>query len=111
MSKIKRQSALALGSELNAYERSQLKMQDGLNEHRFWKLSFRGLPVFTEKVFAQKTIYIEENPIRAGYVQEPSEYIWSSVHLKSKGTWKDMGELSIGDSIEYFKHILSNETC
>ena len=96
MSKIKRQSALTLGPELNVFERDQLKMQDGLNESRFWKLSFRGLPVFTEKVFSQKSEYIQNNPIWAGLVEDPTNYIWSSVHLRSKEICEDFAELGIG---------------
>jgi putative transposase len=107
--KVKRQSALTIGPELNSYEKSQLKVQDRLNEHRFWKLSFRGLSVFSEEVFAQKAKYIEENPIRAGYVQESANYIWSSIHLRSRNLCEGSGGLQIRESIKYYEELLGTE--
>ena len=89
VSKIKRRSALMLKPSLNEYELAQLQSQTGLNDHRFWKVGFRGLAVYSEEVFHQKLNYIHNNPVRACLVNEQSDYLWSSQRLYANGLHDD----------------------
>jgi putative transposase len=47
-------------------------------QYQFWKREPLGIELFTPDVFWQKLNYIHENPVRAGIVEFPYEYRYSS---------------------------------
>ena len=105
VSKIKRQSALSLGPELNHFEQKQLNAQMGLNDRRFWKVGFRGLPIHTESIRLQKVNYIHQNPVRANKVGEANEYLWSSSHIYKQGFFEEFAGVDFEKSIEFFRNL------
>jgi putative transposase len=48
------------------------------SQHAVWKEKSRGVPVYTDRVMKVKLDYIHNNPVRAGLVTEPRDYIYSS---------------------------------
>jgi REP element-mobilizing transposase RayT len=51
-----------------------------------WKRRSLSIELFTEKVFLQKLEYIHENPVKAGLVKYPEEYVYSSARFYHDGT-------------------------
>ena len=49
-------------------------------KHQFWQPGNYPVHLFTEKVTLQKISYIHDNPVRAGFVNAPEEYFYSSAH-------------------------------
>lgn len=78
MSSFKTHTSKQLTPLLNPYELSQLRQQIGLSRRTFWKVSFRGLPIRTQRIFRQKVNYIHQNPVKAMIVENAEEYIFSS---------------------------------
>ncbi len=71
----------------------------------FWKQRFDDLVIWTEKQFRTKVEYIHNNPVKAGLVERPVDYPYSSaqdwltvtegrVHIDK--TWDWIGEPRIG---------------
>ena len=58
-----------------AYHASKHSRND---QYQFWTHDNHPEEVFTEDFFRQKLRYIHENPVRAGYVFRPEDYIYSS---------------------------------
>ncbi|MEM0953188.1 MAG: transposase [Pseudomonadota bacterium] len=50
-----------------------------------WEGRFKACPVQTERYLLSCYRYIEMNPVRAGMVARPSEYLWSSFHFNADG--------------------------
>ena len=50
--------------------------QDNLNQ--FWQYDNHPIELFSNKVMQQKLDYIHLNPVRAGFVDEPWHYRYSS---------------------------------
>ena len=48
------------------------------SNYQLWTHENRAEAIFSQKFFNQKLNYIHENPVRAGWVQHPEEYIYSS---------------------------------
>ena len=48
------------------------------SQHAVWKEKPRGVPIYTDRVMKIKLDYIHNNPVRAGLVGEPQDYIYSS---------------------------------
>ena len=48
------------------------------SQHRVWKEKSRGVPLYTDRVMKIKLDYIHNNPVRAGLVKEPQDYLYSS---------------------------------
>jgi putative transposase len=87
MQKFKERSSKDLIPLLTVEERKGFDLQRGLNRSTFWKSGFRSLPAQNHKIFIQKRNYIHMNPVRAGIVQLPWEYRWSSSSLLVGGAW------------------------
>jgi REP element-mobilizing transposase RayT len=85
MGEIKAKSQLRLSPHLLLSELRQLEMQSGLNRNQFWKRSFRANPLFSPDVYDQKLTYLHANPVRAGLVELPEDYIWSSMYMHQMG--------------------------
>jgi putative transposase len=48
------------------------------SQHAVWKEKSRGVPIYTDRVMKIKLDYIHNNPLRAGLVKEPQDYLYSS---------------------------------
>jgi putative transposase len=53
---------------------------DEEGNYSFWQKTNMPIALETEKVFHQKANYIEHNPVRKGYVDEPEHWKYSSAH-------------------------------
>jgi len=95
MAGFKPRSSARIKPLLTQDERDAFSEQTGLNRNTFWQRSFRGLVIETPAFFWQKVKYVHENPRRAGYVENPAEYRWSSAHEWEAGRWDEAEGLSI----------------
>jgi REP element-mobilizing transposase RayT len=50
-----------------------------------WKRRSLSIELFTEKTFMQKLEYIHDNPVKAGLVEYPEEYLYSSARFYHDG--------------------------
>ena len=48
------------------------------SENQFWTHENRAEAIFSEKFYRQKLNYVHENPVRAGWVERPEDFIYSS---------------------------------
>ncbi|MBS1570324.1 MAG: transposase, partial [Bacteroidetes bacterium] len=48
--------------------------------HQLWQQSNRPIILDKPELFEQKRIYLRENPLRAGLVNDESAYMWSSAN-------------------------------
>ena len=48
------------------------------SEHAVWRERSRGVPIYTDRIMNIKLDYIHNNPLRAGLVKEPQDYLYSS---------------------------------
>lgn len=48
--------------------------------HQFWQNGNHPVALYSHKVIDQKLDYIHENPVRAGFVDEPAKYYYSSAN-------------------------------
>ena len=51
------------------------------HEYSVWQQEKNVFSVFSERVFMQKVNYIHLNPVRAGLVERPTDYRWSSARI------------------------------
>ena len=69
----------------NNHTRSLAKLRHQQRERNYkyslWQAEKNVLPVFSEGMFMQKVNYIHRNPVRAGLVETPIEYRWSSARI------------------------------
>jgi putative transposase len=89
MQRFKTSASSAVRPLLTLQELDQFADQRGLNGNTFWQRSFRGIVISSERNFGVKVRYIHWNPVRAGYVAEPTEYRWSSAMAWEEGAWHD----------------------
>jgi len=66
----------------NNFQSSLLKLRGEMRErnhrHSVWQHHSDSLEIFGEDTFRQKIEYIHQNPVRAGFVNDPLEYRFSS---------------------------------
>ena len=71
--------------KMKSYESSlaKLRHQERDRKYRYslWQTEKNVLPVFSEGMFIEKMNYIHSNPVRAGLVDNPGEYRWSSARI------------------------------
>ena len=71
--------------KVNGFESSLLKLRGETRErnhkHSVWHHHPDSLEIFGEETFRQKVEYIHMNPVRAGLVENPLEYRFSSARL------------------------------
>ncbi|TAF31940.1 MAG: transposase [Cytophagia bacterium] len=48
------------------------------SDHQFWASGSHAVELLSEKFIYQKLNYIHENPVRAGWVEKPEDYLYSS---------------------------------
>jgi hypothetical protein len=53
------------------------------SENHFWQYTVHPILLYSNEVIAQKINYIHQNPVRAGLVNEPENYIYSSANKNS----------------------------
>lgn len=89
-------------------ELSQLGQQESLNRDQYWQASFRGNPLYTKDVVDQKAHYIHANPIIAGLVVLPEDFVWSSMNLINLGMMKEDETLDLRLARDYYDHVLND---
>jgi putative transposase len=94
--RIKSNSAKEIHPGLTADHLAALSMQKGLNRRSVWQDGFRSIRLRSEEMFWQKVKYIHLNPVRAGLVEAPEAYLWSSAALFLNGKWSEEEGLSLG---------------
>lgn len=55
--------------------------------HQFWQYGSHPEEIYTEKFFWSKLDYIHQNPVRAGIIEKPEHYLYSSAsnYINNKG--------------------------
>jgi hypothetical protein len=48
--------------------------------HQFWQNGSHPIALYSNEVIDQKINYIHENPVRAGFVDRPAKYYYSSAN-------------------------------
>ncbi len=61
----------------------------GMQGHKFWKISFRGVPLLTEEIFWWCITYIHLNPVVGGLCERMEAYRWSSARLFEECRWSE----------------------
>jgi putative transposase len=68
-----------------SYQSSLAKLQhqqrDRKHRYSLWQTEKNVLPVFSEGKFLEKVNYIHLNPVRAGLIEESTDYRWSSARI------------------------------
>jgi len=64
-----------LAKALQALKISVSKQQ---KQQPFWQRHYFDFNVFTERRYIEKLRYIHRNPVRAGLVEKPQDWVWSS---------------------------------
>jgi len=52
--------------------------ETGRSANKVWQDSFWDVNIYTERFLRQKLYYLHRNPVRAGLVDKPEEYVYSS---------------------------------
>lgn len=63
--------------------RFHAKYKVSYDEYNFWQNTNHPVELFTPEVIEQKLNYVHNNPVRAGYVEEPQHWINSSANANS----------------------------
>ena len=108
MCEIKSNSKDRLFDLLNSKEKDQLQMQSGLGRRQFWKTSFRAFPLFEEDVIDQKVTYLHQNPVRAGLVNLPEDYLWSSMNLYQLDLMTNEGMVDLEVAKAFYRSLLAS---
>jgi REP element-mobilizing transposase RayT len=56
----------------------QAGKETGRSDNKVWQDSYWDVNIYTERFLRQKLNYLHRNPVRAGLVAEPGEYMYSS---------------------------------
>ena len=59
------------------------KANKQFSKNHFWQYTFHPILLYSNEVIKQKINYIHQNPVRAGLVNEPENYIYSSANKHS----------------------------
>lgn len=57
------------------------QVQERNYKYSLWQTEKNVFPIFSEKLFRQKLNYTHQNPVRAGLVERPTDYRWSSARI------------------------------
>ena len=67
------------------YSSSLAKLSHGERDRNYkyslWQTEKNVFPVFSEGMFMEKLNYIHQNPVRAGFVDQATDYQWSSARI------------------------------
>ena len=56
-----------------------------LKRQKFWQYRFDDVYIYSEDIYRIKLNYIHYNPIKAGLVNKPEDWLYSSVNFYLKG--------------------------
>jgi putative transposase len=59
--------------------------QTGRSSNKVWQDSYWDVNIFSERFLRQKLNYVHRNPVRAGLVEMPEEYVYSSYRSYVQG--------------------------
>jgi putative transposase len=66
---------------LSSLSKLEHQEQDRNHKYSLWQTEKNVLPVFSEGMFMEKVNYIHRNPVRAGFVDHATDYLWSSARI------------------------------
>ena len=55
-----------------------LRESSNVKHHQFWRHDNKPIELWSNKVIAEKTRYIHNNPVEEGLVYRPEDYVYSS---------------------------------
>lgn len=58
-------------------ERAGTKNTNNRNNFKFWQQHNKPIELFNNKIMDQKLEYIHNNPVEAGFVSRPEDYVYS----------------------------------
>ena len=64
--------------------------------------------MYTPEVFQQKRNYINQNPVRSGFVEEPSEYLWGSSFLLANGMFDSDEGVDLVKAVRFYEELLTS---
>ena len=47
-------------------------------KYKFWQTAYHPVELFTREMMFQKTEYVHDNPVKAGFVSKPEDFVYSS---------------------------------
>jgi putative transposase len=59
-------------------ERAGRKNSNNKNNFQFWQQHNKPIVLYSNEVIKQKLDYIHNNPVEAGFVSKPEDYLYSS---------------------------------
>ena len=76
---------------LKQFEFAALKSSNG-NNYQFWRHDNKPIELWSNKVIFEKINYIHKNPVEAGFVFRPEDYVYSSAidYAGEKGRLNDV---------------------
>ena len=76
---------------LNQFMKAAAKSTN-VHEYQFWRHDDRSIEIWSNKVMAEKIEYIHLNPVKAGFVYKPEDYVYSSAidYCGEKGMLSDV---------------------
>ena len=101
MQRFKSNSAKLLEPELTPDERLLMGEEYGLQGRRVGKVSFRGIPVLTERAFWKCITYGHLNPVRGGLCERIEDYRWSSGRMFESCLWSEDGGINRAMLIDF----------
>ena len=75
---------LKVNNYLTSLSKLRVQDRDRNHKHSVWEHHPNAFPVIGEGTFMQKVNYIHLNPVRAGLVEHPDDYLYSSARLWHK---------------------------
>lgn len=87
MQRFKSNSAKDLLPLLTKAELESMGEEYGVQDRKFWMVSFRGIPLYTEEAFWRSVTYVHLNPVRGGLCERIEDYRWSSGGMFEDCLW------------------------
>lgn len=100
MRAFKANTAGAMRRLLTEPDHREFDQQRGLGRRQFWKPSYRSILIEGGSMFWQKMEYLHLNPVKAGYVENPENYRWSSARFLMSGLWSEERGLPYAEVME-----------
>ncbi len=63
--------------------RYHAKCKSNYKEYHFWQQANHAIDCFLYELAMQKLEYMHQNPVRAGYVENAADWLYSSAHIRS----------------------------
>jgi len=78
------------------------KFNQNNKTYQFWKRGYHPVELISPKWIMQRIHYIHMNPVKAGIVNSPEDYVWSSAsHYAGKSSIFEIDEIDFGSGIGY----------